>query len=56
MCRRAALAGDGSGDVTQFFFITPQQDNARAMAGVGQRRLTANTVAGTRDQDNTVLQ
>lgn len=46
------LLGDGA----QFVVVATQQDNAGAIARVGQGRFTTNPVAGPGDQDDAIFQ
>ena len=44
------------GDGAQFVVVATQQDNAGAIARVGQGRFTTNPVAGPGDQDDAIFQ
>lgn len=46
---------DFTGDGLELFFITSQQNKARTVFRIGQRRFATNPVAGTGNQNDAVL-
>ena len=54
--RNTALTLNLLGDGAQFVVVATQQDNAGAVAGVGQGRFTTNSIAGPGDQNDAIFQ